>query len=64
MRPLLSMEKDSIYLTRMLAWRRNWRIVATARSTRVESVVTGVIIGAGWLGLHAGISAIVHNCLR
>ena len=37
---------DIIYLTWMLAWRRNWWTVVTARFARAEFVVTTVIVCA------------------
>ena len=59
----LSLEKkDRIYLTWMLAWRRNLWIIITAQSARAEFIVTIMITSADWLGLHARKSATVHYC--
>jgi len=55
-------KKDHIYLTWMLAWRRNWRAAVTSRSTCAGFIVTTVITGASWLGLQSGESVTVHNC--
>jgi len=35
-----------------------------ARSARARFIVTAVIIDTGWLGLHTGISATIHNYTR
>ena len=61
--PLFS-EKDHIYLTWMLEWRRNWWTTIIARSTCAKSFVMVVINDAGWLGLHGEESDNVHNCPR
>ena len=43
-------KKDHIYLT----WTPSWRATIIVRYTRVECVITAVIIGVDQLGLHVG----------
>ena len=59
---LVLLGKEGSYVpTGMLAWRRNWRTVVTARSAHAEFVVMAMNASVDWSGLHVGESAAMYN---